>query len=82
MNSTLKTTGIKLVLCFLLLFAAENVLKASAIEDTVTDYRAQMRTFVREISAYSKSKKPDFIIIPQNGLEVALSKDGKRVEEE
>ncbi|MGP1428449.1 MAG: endo alpha-1,4 polygalactosaminidase [Treponema sp.] len=82
MNSTLKTTGIKLVLCFLLLFAAENVLKASAIEDTVTDYRAQMRTFVREISAYSKSKKPDFIIIPQNGLEVALSKDGKSVEEE
>ena len=30
-------------------------------------YRTQMREFVQSLSKWSKSQKPDFIIIPQNG---------------
>jgi cysteinyl-tRNA synthetase len=34
------------------------------------DFRQEMRNFVSEISGYSKSADPDFIIIPQNGQEL------------
>lgn len=34
------------------------------------DYRAEMRGFVQEISAYARSQRPGFIIIPQNGQEL------------
>ncbi|MEZ5335403.1 MAG: endo alpha-1,4 polygalactosaminidase [Methanolobus sp.] len=34
------------------------------------DYRQRMRNFVIGISAYSKQKDPDFIVIPQNGQEL------------
>lgn len=33
----------------------------------------QMQTLVREISAYTKTQKPGFLIIPQNGLELAFA---------
>lgn len=78
MNQTSKRRGIKMLGCALFLFAAAVTTQAAPVRD----YRAEMRRFVQEISAYSKSKKSGFIIIPQNGLEVALSKDGKSVEEE
>ena len=36
------------------------------------DYRAEMRTFIREISEYAKTIDPSFIVIPQNGNELLL----------
>jgi len=41
-------------------------------DDDVTgvNFRQEMRTFVKELSIYSKTNKPDFIIIPQNGQEL------------
>jgi len=33
-------------------------------------YAERMQAFVKEISDYAKAKKPDFIIIPQNGSEL------------
>ena len=37
------------------------------------DFREQMRQFVQGISAYSKTKKTNFLIIPQNGQEILTS---------
>ena len=34
------------------------------------DYREEMRLFVENISRYAKNIDPDFIIIPQNGIEL------------
>ncbi|RLD22398.1 MAG: hypothetical protein DRI71_07555 [Bacteroidetes bacterium] len=34
------------------------------------DFREEMRAFVGEISTYSKDVNPDFVIIPQNGIEL------------
>ncbi len=40
------------------------------------DYRAEMQNFVIAISQYAKAKKAEFLIVPQNGLElVALGKE-------
>ena len=36
------------------------------------DYRQEMRQFVQEISAYARAVNPDFLIIPQNGLELLV----------
>ncbi len=49
---------------------------SAANATTAIDYRAEMRGFVREIAAYAKSWHEGFIVIPQNGLELALSADG------
>jgi cysteinyl-tRNA synthetase len=35
------------------------------------DYRQDMRQFVQDISLYAKGHRPDFIVIPQNGEELA-----------
>ncbi|MBT4483237.1 MAG: hypothetical protein HOC71_06125 [Candidatus Latescibacteria bacterium] len=35
-----------------------------------TNYKQEMRNFVQNISMYSKTEKPGFIIIPQNGHEL------------
>lgn len=37
------------------------------------DFRAEMRTFVQEISANGRLQDPDFIVIPQNGHELVSS---------
>lgn len=36
------------------------------------NFREEMRTFVGEISIYAKEHDPDFIIIPQNGVELTI----------
>ncbi len=44
------------------------------------DYKQEMRNFVQEISAYGRSQKPGFIIIPQNGIQLVSDNgdwDGK-----
>lgn len=38
--------------------------------DNAIDYKQEMRDFVIGISQYSKSVKSDFIVIPQNGIEL------------
>ncbi len=45
-------------------------------QSTGIDYREEMRTFVIEISKFSKSQNPNFIVIPQNGHEL-LSQNGE-----
>ena len=40
------------------------------------DYRQKMREFVIGISEYAKGIQPDFVIIPQNGIEL-VSSDGQ-----
>jgi cysteinyl-tRNA synthetase len=42
-------------------------------EDTVRDYRQDMRDFVQAISNYAKDINSDFIILPQNGEELLTS---------
>ncbi len=37
------------------------------------DYRAEMQNFVIDISQYAKTKKAEFLIVPQNGLELLSS---------
>jgi cysteinyl-tRNA synthetase, unknown class len=44
---------------------------ASSIPDL--DFREEMRVFVSEISIYSKTLKSDFLIIPQNGVELVTN---------
>ncbi len=40
------------------------------------DYREDMRSFVRDLSHYAKTQNPDFIVIPQNGIEL-ITKNGE-----
>ena len=40
------------------------------------DYRQEMRNFVIGISEYAKNKNPNFIVIPQNGVEI-ITKNGE-----
>ena len=49
--------------------------KAATDEVPGFDYREAMRAFVQAISAYARAGKPDFILVPQNGLEL-LTKEG------
>jgi len=41
-----------------------------------TDYREEMRSFVIGISEYAKGVNPNFVIIPQNGIEL-ISTNGE-----
>jgi cysteinyl-tRNA synthetase len=34
------------------------------------NFREEMRTFVGELSIYAKDVNPDFVVIPQNGIEL------------
>lgn len=41
--------------------------------DSETDFKQEMREFVIGISQYSKSTNPNFLIVPQNGIELVSS---------
>ncbi|MBO6523882.1 MAG: endo alpha-1,4 polygalactosaminidase [Balneolaceae bacterium] len=45
------------------------------IRDSI-DYKEEMRNFVEEISEYGRNQNPDFIVIPQNGVQL-VSDNGK-----
>lgn len=63
---TLKRKYLIPALCFLLLSChKDDEISGSAIE-----YKQKMREFVIGISQYAKSTNPNFIIIPQNGIEL------------
>ncbi|MBM4352364.1 MAG: hypothetical protein FJ109_00990 [Deltaproteobacteria bacterium] len=44
--------------------------------DGAVDFRAEMRSLVQTIAAYARAENPDFVVIPQNGLEL-LTLDGE-----
>jgi cysteinyl-tRNA synthetase len=44
--------------------------KENEEEETSSNFRKDMRTFVINISKYAKSKNSSFIIIPQNGIDI------------
>ena len=53
-------------------------------DDEEVNHREEMRKLVEEISAYARATDTDFIVIPQNGHELATQdgeSDGKLVEE-
>ena len=75
MSCFIKSAAGKTIRYFAFIFFASILQPAIAM-----DYREEMRNLVREISEYSKNIKNGFIIIPQNGLDVAFSNDGKKVE--
>ncbi len=58
----------------MLIFCSCNLLTSQS--DADINYKQEMRDFVKEISNYSKSIKSDFIIIPQNGVEL-LTQNGE-----
>ena len=39
------------------------------------DYREEMRRFVQSISAFTRRYRPDFLVIPQNGLDLLVKID-------
>lgn len=45
------------------------------IRDSI-DFKEEMRNFVEEISEYGRNQNPDFIVIPQNGVQL-VSDNGK-----
>lgn len=57
----------KIYIVFFLFCAV--ILNAAASSGKI-DFREEMRKFVISISEYAKSFNPDFIVIPQNGLEL------------
>lgn len=78
MNSALKL----LVLCFVALncsqtknYIIDEEPSAGSEEDqeTVYFFRDEMRSFIGNISQYAKTKNPNFLIIPQNGIELVTS---------
>ncbi len=73
-NRTIQLTGI---LVFLLTSCGDD-------ESTDTIYKQQMRNFVENISQYAKATNGEFIVIPQNGLELVTTdgnEDGEPVYE-
>jgi len=64
----------KIFLIFILLsFLSCNKDDNTEMGNSDIDYRQQMRDFVIDISKYSKAMKPDFYVIPQNGIELVTS---------
>ena len=57
----------------LLLIWSAIVVSCKKSEPEPFNYRQQMRNFVQTISLYAKSFDPNFIIVPQNGVELILN---------
>lgn len=56
---------------FTLFIVTEIIISCNKKEETDPfNYRQEMRNFVMEISQFSRSSNPGFIIIPQNGVEL------------
>ncbi|MFZ2907489.1 MAG: endo alpha-1,4 polygalactosaminidase [Cyclobacteriaceae bacterium] len=69
----MRTFKIWVVLLFVIVSCSEESRKCDVPD---LDFRQEMREFVQEISTYSKSIDPDFLIIPQNGQEI-LTQDSE-----
>lgn len=62
---------------FLLLLSCSDEKQAKKCDVPELNFRQQMRTFVQELSTYSKGIDENFLIIPQNGQEL-LTANGDR----
>lgn len=51
-------------------------------ENEIVDYRKEMRNFIVNISKKAKKVNQNFIVIPQNGQEVAWQKDNDKIIDE
>ncbi len=52
---------------FLIIYLLAMIISCKKDKRPAVDYRQEMRNFVQQISSYSRSIKPGFIIVPQNG---------------
>ncbi|MEX0723205.1 MAG: endo alpha-1,4 polygalactosaminidase [Gracilimonas sp.] len=66
----MRTNLILLLLIILIGFSCGNIL--SEPEDSI-NYRAEMRSFVQEISSFAKAQDTGFVVIPQNGHQLVLN---------
>lgn len=55
---------------YLIVLFAFTFLSCNTEDDETRNFKQDMREFVIGLSEYSKGLKPDFIIIPQNGIEL------------
>jgi cysteinyl-tRNA synthetase, unknown class len=60
----------------MILFQTILIILFSCSKDNVMDYRQEMRNFVIGISQYAKGLIPNFLVIPQNGIEI-VTNDGE-----
>jgi cysteinyl-tRNA synthetase len=65
----LKAEMKKLILILMMQF----LIIACSKDEEITDYKQKMRDFVIGISQYAKASKPEFFIIPQNGIQLVTS---------
>jgi cysteinyl-tRNA synthetase len=63
----------KLLLIISLAFLSSCNKQDDNSSDNETEFKQKMRDFVIGISQYSKSIKPNFLIVPQNGIELVSS---------
>ncbi|MEQ9310137.1 MAG: endo alpha-1,4 polygalactosaminidase [Balneolaceae bacterium] len=62
-----------LIFLTIIIFTTTN---GCAQDENKIDYKQEMRNFVQEISEYARNQRPDFIVIPQNGVQL-VSNNGK-----
>ncbi len=60
---------------FAVIFFFSTISACSQSVDEI-DYQQEMRNFVQEISEYGRNQNPNFIVIPQNGIQL-VSDNGK-----
>ena len=58
------------------LFIFSGCTEQEKLKPPVRDYKQEMKNFVQDISSWSKSMNPLFVIVPQNGHELITS-DGR-----
>ena len=68
-TSTMKLKQI-LLACVIVFFSCNKDKNNTANVENVTGFKEKMREFVVRISQYSKAIKPNFLIVPQNGIEL------------
>ncbi len=71
------TSFFRAVLVSVLIFSSACSLIVKSNPENI-DYKQEMRSFVHEISAYAKDRDANFIIIPQNGIEL-VTKDSDEI---
>ncbi len=64
---------LKTLFLITLIFALSSCTKDDNNPDHETEFKQKMREFVIGISEYSKATKPNFLIVPQNGIELVSS---------
>jgi cysteinyl-tRNA synthetase len=71
--------AIKIIILFILTSTFNTCSKNDIPIPEETDFRKEMRNFVKNISIYSKKIKPAFEIVPQNGVELVGKAEGDMI---